>query len=295
MSMKKSGVRRLAGTAEASSTVSGALVDETTTSTWPSAERELVETERPAADSLRELAGRRRRAVRDEGDLGAARSEVRRGELADPAGTDQQHAPAGEVAEHLPGERRCRRGDGGRALADRRLAAHPLADRERLAEHVIEQRARVDGLVRRAHLAEDLALARHERVESGSNPEEVQRRGVLVQAVDDAFERLARNLLERDQHVSLVDPVDVELGAVAGGEADGVSERAGKRSGRVEVDADAFAELDGCDVMRQADQRERHSKWLPASASRAKITSTKPPSARNAARRPVGRAIRNPP
>ena len=62
---------------------------------------------------------------------------------------------------------------------------------------------------------------------------------------------------------------------------------------RRQVERHPLAQLDRCDVVRQADERERHVKWLPASASRATITSTKPPSARYAARRPVGRETRN--
>ena len=62
----------------------------------------------------------------------------------------------------------------------------------------------------------------------------MQRRGVLVQPVDDAVQRLAGELLERGQRRGLVDPVDVELGAVAGREADGVAERAGERGRRLE-------------------------------------------------------------
>ena len=75
--------------------------------------------------------------------------------------------------------------------------AHALADGERLAEDAVEQRPRLDGLVRRAHLAEDLALARHERVEAGGDAEEMQRGRLLVQPVEDAVERLAGELLER--------------------------------------------------------------------------------------------------
>ena len=52
-----------------------------------------------------------------------------------------------ELAEHLGGERRGRRRDRSRALADRRLAAHALADGERLAEDAVEQRSRLDRLV----------------------------------------------------------------------------------------------------------------------------------------------------
>ena len=69
-----------------------------------------------------------------------------------------------------------------------------LPTRERLAEDAVEQRAGLDRLERRPHLAEDLALARHERVEPGRDAEEVQRGRVVVQAVEHAVERLAGEL-----------------------------------------------------------------------------------------------------
>ena len=73
---------------------------------------------------------------------GAARREAAGRELADPAGADQQHAPAREVAEDLLRERGGRGRDRRGALADRRLRADALAELERLAEDPIEQRAR---------------------------------------------------------------------------------------------------------------------------------------------------------
>ena len=41
---------------------------------------------------------------------------------------------------------------------------------------------------------------------------------------------------------------------------------------------DPLAQLDGRDVVRDADERQRQ-KWLPASATRARITSANPASA----------------
>ena len=121
----------------------------------------------------------------------------------------------------------------------------------------------------------------------------MQRSCLLVQVVERAVERLTGELLERRDRGRLVVADDVQLGAVARRETDGVAELARKRGGAWQVERHPLAQLDGCDVMRQADERERHVKWLPASASRATITSTKPPSARYAARRPDGRETRN--
>src|SRR5581483_1054369 len=59
---------------------------------------------------------------------------------------------------------------------------------------------------------------------------------------------------------------EVELGAVAGGEHDGlaaVGERARERGGAVEVDGDALAQLDRGAVVGDADERELHdAKWV---------------------------------
>src|SRR5437868_5083280 len=82
----------------------------------------------------------------------------------------------------------------------------------------IAERPRRCRVVGGAHLAEDLALARHERVEPGRDAEEVERRRLVVQPVDERRERLTRHLLERGD--GAVDALvgQVELGAVAGRE-----------------------------------------------------------------------------
>src|SRR5438094_912897 len=105
--------------------------------------------------------------VRDEGDVGAARAQVARRLLAHLARADEEDRAAGEVAEDLLGKRGGGGRDGGRALADRRLRTHLAARVQRLAKDALEEEAGRAGLERRAHLAEDLAFARHERVEPG--------------------------------------------------------------------------------------------------------------------------------
>ena len=186
---------------------------------------ELVERERRTTESVCELARRLDGAVRDEGDLGAARREVRRRELADPSCADEQDTPSVQIAEDLRRERRRRRRDGRRALADRGLGANALADRERLAEHAVERRPGGHRLVCVAHLAEDLTFAGDERVEARGDAEEVHGGRVLLQAVEHAVERLAGKVLERGHSALLVDGREVQLGAVAGREADDVAER----------------------------------------------------------------------
>ena len=124
------------------------------------------------------------RPVRDGGDLGPARAQVARRQLAHLAGADEQHRAAREVAEHLLGERGSGSRHGGRALADRCLDASAPAGMERLAEEAIEQRAGGADLECVSHLAEDLALARHERVEAGGDAEQVERGAVVAEPVE---------------------------------------------------------------------------------------------------------------
>ena len=138
------------------------------------------------------------------------------------------------------------------------------------------------------HLAEDLALARHERVEAGGDAEEVQRRRVVVQAVERLLDlRLERG--ERGDRGPLgrlgVGAGDVQLGAVARREADGLAaprrEPRGELAGLLAVERHPFPQLDGRVVVGGADENEPHqAKWVAGSASRTRITSAKPASAR---------------
>ena len=185
--------------------------------------RDVGESDRGAVEAIGETAAGLEGAVRDVGDPRAARGEVPGGELADPAGADEHHAPAGEIAEHLRGQGRGGRADRRRALADRGLRAHALADGQRLAEHPVEQRPRRHGLERRAHLAENLPLPRDERVEPGGDPEQMQRGLVVVQPVENAVERLAGLRGEHLGDVLLAVAGQIDLGAIAGREADGIA------------------------------------------------------------------------
>ena len=82
-------------------------------------------------------------------------------------------------------------------------------------------------LPRRAHLALDLALAHHHRVEAGGHPEELGRRAVVAQQVAGAGELVRGDLgvgHQAARHDVLgragIDGGGVDLGAVAGGERD---------------------------------------------------------------------------
>ncbi len=201
-----------------------------------------------APNSCASSAARSDRAVRDEGDVRAARDEVPDGELADLAGADDENLAAAEVAEHLLGERGGRRRDGRRALADRCLRTRLAAGVQRLAEEPVEDGPGSAGAVRLPHLAEDLSFARDQRVQSCGHAAEVQRRGLVVEAVERRAElglereqrrlRLALRLFRRTVR-------EVELGAVARRQAHGLAGLAGERTrelpGAFEVERGALA------------------------------------------------------
>ena len=110
-------------------------------------------------------------------------------------------------------------------------------------------RPRLDRLVRGANLPEDLALPRHERIEPGGDAEEVQRSCIFVQAVENAVERLARKPLERGDRRGVVRAVEVDLGAIAGRQADRVAERRCECVRALEVERHPLAQLDRRDVV----------------------------------------------
>jgi hypothetical protein len=77
--------------------------------------------------------------------------------------------------------------------------------------------------------------------------------GLVVEAVDDGVERLARKPLERGQRVVLAPASEVDLGAEAGREADRVVEVGRQRGRAVEVERDPLAQLDRSDAVGEAD------------------------------------------
>ena len=92
-------------------------------------------------------------------------------------GAEQQGALALEAAERFGRELDSGRRDRLGHLRELRLGAHALARVERILEEPVQHRpgraGGQRGLVGLAHLAEDLRLARHERVEAGRHAEEV--------------------------------------------------------------------------------------------------------------------------
>ena len=117
--------------------------------------------------------------------------------------------------------------------------------------------------MRNAHLAEDLPLARHERVEAGRDAEEMQHGRAIVQPVERRLD-LGLERGERGNGVALgrlgVVGRDVELGAVARREthrlATALREPRGKRLRRLPLERDPLPQLDRRMVVRGADEDE---------------------------------------
>ena len=134
---------------------------------------------------------------------------------------------------------------------------------QRLAEDAVEEGARRANLVRDAHLAEDLALAGNERVQPRRNAEEMESRGAIVETVERGLDlRLERG--QRGNSVAFrrvgVLRSDVDLGAVAGREADrfapALREPRRERLRIVPLERDAFAQLDRSVMVRRANENE---------------------------------------
>ena len=159
---------------------------------------------------------------------------------------------------------------------------------ERLPEEPVEHRPARAGLVGGPHLPEDLALARNERVEPGRDAEEVQSRVLVAQPVEldlpgaERCDRACLGLVRIAAH-------EVELGAVAGREADRlapIGERRGKVGRGLEVDRDPLPVLHRREPVRRADEDEAHAKCPICRLSWSATTSAKPASVTYAARRP---------
>jgi hypothetical protein len=213
------------------------------------------------------------RAVGDDDALRAAGNQVDRCEIAHLPGSDHQDLPPTEVSKHPTRKLGRGRGDRGRVLADRRLRPNPSADTERLAEEPVQSASdrfhRAGGLVSTSYLPEDLCLAGDERVEACGDPEEVDGRRLVAKRVErrlDLGSRHAcpvRQLLERASFRPVGMPVDqVELGAVAGREGDGLAASVGQASRELTSlgvsQVQPFAELDRRPLVRGPDKEQRH-------------------------------------
>ena len=186
-------------------------------------DRDRVEGRGAPADALGELLGALERAARDH-HLRPTRTQVAGRELAHFPGAEEQRPAVLDAAERLG----CELDGGGhdrlRQLGQARLGAHALARAERILEEPVQQRPGRAGGQRRivglAHLAEDLGLARHERVETGRDPEEVLDRSLVIPAREHVAELEPGAALEVLAGALLVSAREVDLGAVARREHD---------------------------------------------------------------------------
>ena len=183
---------------------------------------DAVETDGPRGQPPRELLTVGCRAIGDGGDTGTAREQVARGQLAHLAGADQHDTAVVEVVEHLLRERSGSRRDRGRTLADRGLDPRPPTGMERLPEDPVQQRTRRSRLEGGPDLAEDLALAGHERIEPCSDAEEVKCRRLVGEPVEDRDDLVPALPRQRTQglrrarlELAILLGRDVDLGAVA--------------------------------------------------------------------------------
>jgi hypothetical protein len=199
------------------------------------------------------------------------RSEVRGGELDHLAGADEEQPRVGERGKDALREldRRGRHGD--RRAADVRLRAHVLRHRERALEQPVEDQAqRTGGLSaahRLLHLAEDLRLAEHHRIQAAGDAKSVRHRAILRQRVDVRLERVGGHtmkVLEPARDGRGIGGVDVDLGPVAGRQngrfvdarlRDQVAQRGAQG---VRLERNLLAHLDRRGRMVQTQGVERH-------------------------------------
>jgi len=184
---------------------------------------DLVELDGVAREARRQCLAAFQRAVGDGEPLRFARGKVRSAQFDHFTGADEQHLLFGNVLEDALGQvYGCRRHryDVG---ADGGSGAHLLRHGEGLLEQLVQQRAHRAGILRHAcrmlHLAEDLRLAQHHRIEAAGDAEHVPHGIAAGQCVE------VRGNLLRQQLMIFGQPLRrrfgrfcgaIQLGAVAG-------------------------------------------------------------------------------
>ena len=227
------------------------------------------------ADAAGQLHGRVQRPVGDQDLLDAVRLEVRRRELAGLAGADDEHGVVAELAEHLQGELDGGRADAHGALADGGLGAHALPHFERVPEQPVEDHGRAAAvaglLVGGLELGDDLRLADDHRVEARGDAEEVgdgavagvavQRRLELARRDAGVARQVRQRRLARRERVA---PVQIQLGAVAGAQGDGlagdalVQQLLAQAQRGLLVQGEALAQLERGGLVRDAGDDDVH-------------------------------------
>ena len=228
------------------------------------------------------------RPVGDHRDRRPARAEVPRGQLAHPAGTDEHDAsPASR-------SNTCSASAAAAAGIDAGLSPIAVSTRARRPARSAMRKVRPSSgpgdpaSNASLHLAEDLALSGHHRVEPGRDPEQMERSRLVCEAIGSGRDRGRAGPGELEERsIGVLDDAvvtgDVELGAVAGREHDGFvrraagcGERARQLAGGLEVDRNALAHLEGRAMVRDTGEREPHAaKWVRGSTA---MTRTSPAS-----------------
>jgi hypothetical protein len=246
--------------------------------------RHIRQPQRLRAQPAGQLLAALERAVGHGHGLGAARGEVRGDQLDHLARADEQHVQLIERAEEL---HRLAHGRGGHAdgvRADLGGRAHFLGDRERALEELVQRGAERAGRIGLAHgllhLAEDLGLAQHHRIEAGGHAEHVARGIAVLEHVAVVEQLAARDAALRGQpfghrahqRAGLVARElpgigrDVELGAVAGGQQRHLGRRAAELRGQrlqrrhqtIGREREAPPEIDGGGLVVEAERDDRH-------------------------------------
>jgi hypothetical protein len=146
--------------------------------------RQVGQAQRLRAEAAGELLAALERAVGHRHAARLARREVRGDQLDHLAGADEEHVQLAQVLEQLAGQPHGRGRHADRMRADLGGGAHLLGHREAALEQLVQRRAERAGFVGQAHrllhLAEDLRLAEHHRIEAGGDAEGVPRRVAVV-------------------------------------------------------------------------------------------------------------------
>ena len=184
------------------------------------------------------------------------------------AGTRDQHAHVGKAAEDAFGHLDAHARDRERALAHFGLAAHALADVQRLLhqrlEHAAQRAARERRLHAALHLAQDLALADDQAVQAGCDAEEMDQRVHVGVGVELLVGQVAEELRAHQRlQVAALLADHQRFGAVAGrDDADLLDaalllQRAQHARQVGGADDVALARAQGRRAVREADQRQR--------------------------------------
>ncbi len=232
---------------------------------------QLVQRDRGGSEARGQLLAALERPVGDGDRLRVPGGEVRGGEIDHLAGADQQQVLVGERRVDALGELDRRRGHRNRRAADVGVASHVLRHRERALEKAVEDQAqsarRFGAAHRLLHLAENLRLAEHHRIEPAGDAKGVRDRAILRQRVDIRMERLGGHPVEALQPAldrRGFGGAEIDLGPVAGRQnrrfldarlRDQVAQR---DTQRVRLECNLLAHLDRRGRMVQAKGVERH-------------------------------------